>query len=320
MISLIILNWNGEKHLKECLEALRNQTYKDVEVILVDNGSTDNSVEFVRENFPEIRILALNRNMGFCKGNNEGIKKARGEYIALLNNDTKADKYWLEELYKSICKHPEIRFYTSKIVFYDDPNKIDSAGDGFGICGVPFKIGHLENSNKYSQEKVVFGACGGASLYKKDMLNDIGLLDEDFFAIYEDGDLNFRAQLKGYKCLFVPSAIVYHKGSSSIGKLSAFYVYYGQRNVEYLYIKNMPFSLIVKNGYIHLLYILLAFVYFLIKGKAIKFLMAKSDVLGNLSNLLKKRSFIQKNPKVNNSHLSSLFERKWLRTRIKGKL
>jgi hypothetical protein len=320
MISAIILNWNGKRHLKECLESLGNQTYRDFETIFVDNGSSDGSVRYVRENFPDVRILALSKNTGFSKGNNEGIKIAKGEYIALLNNDTRVDRYWLEELYGSICKHPEISFFASKIIYYDETEKIDSAGDGYAICGAPFKIGHYENRSKYSQEKIVFGACAGASLYKKEMLNDIGLLDDDFFAIYEDGDLNFRAQLRGYKCLFVPSAIVYHKGSSSIGTLSDFYVYYGQRNVEYVYIKNMPFLLILKNGYIHFFYNLLAFVYFLIKGKTIKFIQAKIDVLRNLSNLLKKRLEIQKNRKINNYYLLSLFEKRWLTTRIKGKL
>jgi len=320
MISVIILNWNGRIHLKECLDSLRYQTYKDFEVIFVDNGSTDNSVEFVRENFPDVKILTLNKNVGFSKGNNEGIKIAKSEYIVLLNNDTKVDKYWLEELYKSVCKHTEISFFASKIIYYDETEKIDSAGDGYAICGAPFKIGHYENKSKHSREKIIFGACAGASLYRKEMLDDIGLLDEDFFAIYEDGDLNFRAQLKGYKCLFVPSAIVYHKGSSSIGTLSDFYVYYGQRNVEYVYIKNMPFLLILKNGYIHFFYNLLAFVYFSIKRKTIKFIQAKIDVLRNLSNLLKKRLEIQKDRKINNYYLLSLFEKRWLTTRIKGKL
>jgi len=320
MISAIILNWNGKRHLKECLESLRDQAYRDFETIFVDNGSSDGSVEHVRENFPYVKILALGKNTGFSKGNNEGIKIAKGEYIALLNNDTRVDRYWLEELYKSICKHPEISFFASRIVFYDQPDRIDSAGDGYAICGAPFKIGHCENRSKYSQENIVFGACAGASLYRKEMLDDIGLLDEDFFAIYEDGDLNFRAQLKGYKCLFVPSAIVYHKGSSSIGKLSDFYVYHGQRNVEHLYIKNMPLLLILRNGYIHFFYNLLAFFYFSIKRKAIKFIQAKIDVLKNLPVLLKKRLVIQKRREVSNYYLLNLFEKKWLSTRIKGKL
>jgi len=320
MISVIILNWNGKRHLKECLGSLGNQTYTDFETIFVDNGSSDGSVEYVRGNFPDVRILALSKNTGFSKGNNEGIKIAKGEYIILLNNDTKVDKYWLEELYKSVCRHSEISFFASKIVFYDWPNRIDSAGDGYAICGAPFKIGHCENISKYSQENIVFGACAGASLYRKEMLKDIGLLDDDFFAIYEDGDLNFRAQLKGYKCLFVPSAIVYHKGSSSIGKLSDFYVYYGQRNVEYVYIKNMPLLLILKGAYIHFFYNLLAFCYFLIKRKGIKFIQAKIDVLKDLPNLLKKRLVIQKNRKVSHYYLLTLFEKKWLRTRVKSKL
>jgi len=181
IISIIVLNWNGKVYLKECLESLAAQTYKNFEVIFVDNGSIDGSIEYVKNNFPEVKILTLIKNTGFCKGNNEGIKISNGEYVALLNNDTKTDPYWLEELHKAILKYPSVGFYASKIIFYSDREKIDAVGDGYSFCGAGFKRGHFEHKDKYNKEEKVFGSCAGAAIYKKSMLNDIGLLDEDFF-------------------------------------------------------------------------------------------------------------------------------------------
>ncbi len=319
MISVIVLNWNGKAHLKECLDSLRNQTFKDSEIILVDNGSTDDSIEYVKNNSPEVKILALGKNTGFCKGNNEGIKISQGEYVVLLNNDTKTDPFWLEELHKAISKNPSVGFCASKIIFYDNQEKIDAAGDGYSLCGAPFKRGHSERRDKYNKEEEVFGACAAAAIYRKSMLNDIGLLDEDFFMGFEDGDLSFRAQLRGYKCLYVPKAIVFHRISATIGKLSSRQVYYGQRNVEYVYIKNMPISLIFRYFFSHLIYNIGAFLFFLLKGKGLVFLKAKLSVLRNLRILLRKRKAIQKSQKVDIVYLKKIMEKRCFAVRIKGK-
>jgi hypothetical protein len=319
MISVIVLNWNGKAYLKECLDSLRNQTFKNFEVILVDNGSTDGSIEYIKNNFPEVRILALEKNVGFSKGNNEGIKISQGEYVVLLNNDTRADRFWLEELYKAISKNPRIGFCASKIIFYSDQEKIDAAGDGYSLCGAPFKRGNFEHRDKYTKEEEVFGACAAAAIYRKSMLNDIGLLDEDFFMGFEDSDLSFRAQLRGYKCLYVPKAIVFHRGSATIGKLSNLQVYYGQRNVEYVYIKNMPTALIFRYFFFHLIYNLGAFLFFLLKGRGLVFLKAKLSVLMNLRELLKKREIIQRNRKVDNAYLRKIMGKKCFTVRIRGK-
>jgi len=320
MISVIVLNRNGKEYLKECLESLKIQTYKDFEVIFVDNGSTDDSIEYVKNNFPEVKILALGKNVGFAKGNNEGIKISQGEYIVLLNNDTKVDRFWLEELYKAISKNPSIGFCASKIIFYNDQEKIDSAGDGYSLCGAPFKRGHFEHKNKHNNKEEVFGACAAAAIYRRTMLNDIGFLDEDFFIGFEDSDLSFRAQLRGYKCLYVPKAIVFHRGSATIGKLSNLQVYYGQRNVEYVYIKNMPSFLIFRYFFSHLIYNLIGFLFFLSKGKGLFFLKAKYSVLKNLPKLFKKRKIIQNNRKVDDNYLKKIMEKKCFRVRIKGKI
>jgi len=317
-INVIVLNFNGKDFLKDCLTSLRKQTYKDFEVILVDNGSTDRSVEYVKNNFPEVRILALRKNTGFCKGNNEGIRISQSEYVVLLNNDTKADRFWLEELYNTISKNPSIGFCASKVICFNQ-EKIDSAGDGYSLCGASFKRGHFEHRNNYNKEEEVFGASASSAIYRRSMLDDIGLLDEDFFMGFEDGDLSFRAQLGGYKCLYVPKAIVLHRVSATIGKLSSRQVYYGQRNIEYVYIKNMPTPLIFRYFFSHLIYNMGAFFFFLLKGKGLHFIKAKLSVLRNLNKLLKKRKIIQKTRKVDNAYLQKIMEKRCFTVRIRGK-
>ena len=318
-ISVIILNYNGISHLKDCLDSLAKQTFNDFETILVDNGSTDNSLTFVSENYPLVQIVPLKKNRGFARGNNIGISHAKGEFIALLNNDTRVDVSWLSELYNAVTSDEQPGFCVSKVLFYDNPEVIDTAGDGISICGAPFKRGHMQSSDMFNEPGYVFGASGCAVLYRKSMLDDTGGLDDDYFAIFEDGDLSFRCQLKGYKCLYVPTAIVYHKVNSTLKKFSNFYVYYGHRNVDYLYIKNMPFSLILKYYHTRIAYTFLAFLYFSWKGKGFVFLKAKFDVFKALPDLLKKRWHIQRNRKVKVGYIDKMLDQKWLSGRIKRK-
>lgn len=318
-ITVIVLNYNGIAHLDECLSSLEKQTCRDFETILVDNGSTDGSLDIVEKRFPNVQILALKENSGFCKGNNMGISISRGRFIAFLNNDTRADTDWLQELYKSISNNDKIGFCSSKVVIYDNPDLIDTAGDGLSICGAPFKRGHLECVDRFEHGKYVFGASGSASLYRKSMLEKTGGLDEDFFAIFEDCDLSLRCQLMGYRCLYVPTAIVLHKVNSTLRPLSNFYVYYGHRNVEYFYIKNMPTALIIRYFHLHILYNALAWLYFCYKGKGFIFLKAKLDVLKNLPVLLRKRSEIQKSRKVSTRYIKQIMDKRWLSARMKKK-
>ena len=159
-ISVVVLNWNGKHFLRECFDSLRSQTFKDFETILVDNGSTDSSPDYVRQEFPEVRVIALNHNAGFAEGTNVGIRASTGEYVALLNNDTKAHPRWLESLKRTLDTHPEIGFCASKIVLYDRPDIIDSAGDLFFTCGVGENRGRWEaDRGQFVQWQPVFGAC-----------------------------------------------------------------------------------------------------------------------------------------------------------------
>lgn len=316
-ISVIIVNWNGKHHLQKCLSSLSSQTFKDFETILVDNGSTDGSVEFVKEKFAYIKIIRLERNKGFCEGNNIGFQQATGEFIALLNNDTRADKHWLQELLSAIYDKPEIGICASCIVNYFNPEILDTAGDGYDISGVGFRIGHGLSVSNYQEKRFVFGGCACAVLYRRSMLEKIGFFDEDFFATGEDIDLNFRARLSGYKCVYAPKALVSHKMNQTVGLDSDFAIYHARRNVEYTYFKNMPALLILATFPFHLLYELLTVFEAIRLGKLKIFIKAKSDFLKNLSHVLKKRRLIQQHRNITLSEVFALFSWNYLWQKIR---
>lgn len=241
MISVTIPNWNGKKYLSVCLESLRRQTHQDFEVILVDNGSDDGSVEFVKDNFPEVRIIRFDRNRGFSAAANAGIEASDGEYVALLNNDTEADSEWLEELKKGLDAHGGFGFCASKILYYDRKDLINSAGDEMSVTGYARCIGNNEiDSGQFNQVREVFGASAAAAMYRKNLFDEVGLFDEDYFAYYEDVDLSFRAQLAGYKCIYIPTAVVYHSGGGATKQFSDFDTFYIERNSLFNIIKDMP--------------------------------------------------------------------------------
>jgi GT2 family glycosyltransferase len=251
LFSVVIPNWNGAHHLPVCLDALRGQTYPLVEVIVVDNDSTDDSVALLEKGYPEVKVVPLPENRGYAGGVNAGIRVAEGEVLVVLNNDTEADPRWLEELWAALERHPEAGSATSKILLFDQRKIFNSAGDLYGVDGIPVNRGvWQEDGGQFDQEEPVFSPCGGACALRRSMLDDLaskgqqGPFDEDFFAYCEDVDLGWRAQLAGYQCLYVPSAVVYHRLSATGGgKIS----YYTGRNFLYVLAKNYPFSLFKRN-------------------------------------------------------------------------
>lgn len=245
-VSVVIPNWNGLKWLGPCLRSLRRQTYKDFEIILVDNGSADGSVAFLQTEFPEVRIVPLPVNVGFAAGMNAGIRVAEGAYIAALNNDTEADPLWLANMVSVMDEQPGFSIFACKILDFTRRDIFDSLGDGYSRSGLSFKIAaRMKDDGSLSEPFEVFGACAAACIYRKTMLDEIGLYDEDFFAYMEDVDLCIRARLAGYRCLAVPSAIVYHVGSAtSGGSASAFSVRLTTRNLLTVILKNMPAAML----------------------------------------------------------------------------
>lgn len=240
--SVIIPNFNGKAFLKACLDSLTQQTKRNIEIILVDNGSTDGSIELVNTHYPKVKIISLPFNTGFATAVNQGIKKAKGSFIAVLNNDTIVSRDWLDVLCDYLEGNPHIGFCASKITQYDNPKVFDSVGNGLMRSGRSFNVAHgVRDTGQYDNFREVFGASASAAVYRRAMLDDIGLFDEDFFMYLEDVDLSFRAQLRGHKCMYVPRANVRHHGAGTTG--SQYHkdnVYFIARNTIYVLLKDMP--------------------------------------------------------------------------------
>jgi len=246
LASIIIPNWNGIHHLPGCLDALRTQTYSQTEVILVDNGSTDGSQAFVTEHYPEVHLLELERNLGLTGGNNIGFDAARGEILVSLNNDTEAHPRFIEALVTALIEHPEAGMAAAKMLLFDRRDHIHSAGDGYGQDGIPFNRGVWQrDEGQFDEPGWIFGGCGGAVAYRRTMLDEIGMFDESFFMYCEDVDLNWRAQLAGWRCWYAPQAVVYHKLSATGGGPIA--SYYTGRNTLWVIAKNYPGALLRKH-------------------------------------------------------------------------
>ncbi len=239
LFTVVIPNWNGAHHLPDCLESLRRQTWRDFAVVVVDNGSSDDSLELLAREYPEVQRLPLGENRGFAGACNAGIRASRSPFVALLNNDTAADPRWLEEVVAAFRRHPEAGLIASKMLLFDQRDTFHTAGDFYRVDGRPGNRGVWEKDNgQYDTEEPVFSACGGSAAYRRAMLKQIGLLDEDFFFSCEDVDLAWRAQLAGWRCIYAPRAVVYHKLSATGGGATA--SFYDGRNMIYLLVKDYP--------------------------------------------------------------------------------
>jgi len=320
VISVIVVNYNGRHMIGDCLDALSKQTFQAFETIVVDNGSRDDSVSFIRENYPEVKVIVLPANYGFARANNVGIHHAKGSLIFLLNNDAAPEPSCLEILVHVMNAHPEAGSCATRMVLSYQPEILDSAGDGFSVCGAAFKRGHLELAEKYGIDEWVFGACGGAALYRLKMLEEVGLLDEAYYLVHEDSDLNFRAQMMNYPCRYASAAVVAHQCNATISSYSAGYVYFTQRNVERLFLKNVPAKLIWRMMPRHVFYNVLGFLYFLTRGKGLVFIQAKWDFLRGWKELMASRKKMKRMMRVDNESLYKKFEKNWLMTHIRSKI
>jgi GT2 family glycosyltransferase len=245
-VSIVIPNWNGAEYLPPCLESLRAQTYMRFEVIVADNASTDGSQELLRDAYPEVRLVQLPENRGFTGAANAGIEAAQGEVIVLLNNDTEVEPGWLGEVTAAFERHPEAGSVASKMLLYDRRDTFHTVGDTYSVGGLPGNRGVWEqDESQYDVEEYVFSACGGSAAYRRAMLEEVGPLDEDFFFSCEDVDLGWRAQLAGWRCVYVPGAVVYHHLAATGGDVTA--SYYNGRNYLWLIAKDYPGPLLRKH-------------------------------------------------------------------------
>lgn len=247
-ISVVIPNWNGIDSIGVCLDSLLAQTLKP-HVIVVENGSIDGSLEYIKGRYPSVELVIHEKNLGFAGGVNGGIRRSierNDDYVALFNNDAIADKDWLKELVSTLEQDKRVGAATCKLMGIDGKH-LDSTGDIYSIWGLPFPRGRGESvTNKYDELRDIFGASGGASIYRISMLREIGLFDEDFFAYYEDVDISFRAQLYGWKIRYTPTALAYHQISATSSKIKDFTTYQTIKNLPFILWKNVPGTLFWK--------------------------------------------------------------------------
>ncbi len=239
LFSIVIPNWNGAHHLPICLNALRAQTYPCFEIIVADNASTDQSMTRLRNDYPEVKVVELPTNRGFTGACNAGIRVATGTYVALLNNDTEVDPNWAAAVVGCFERHPEAGFVASKMLLFDRRDHLHTAGDFYRVDGQAGNRGAWQRDDgQFDTETYVFSACGGSSVYRRSLLDEVGLLDDDFFFSLEDMDLAWRAQMKGWRCVYAPDAVVYHHLAATGGGTTA--SFYDGRNAIYLLVKDYP--------------------------------------------------------------------------------
>ncbi len=266
-VSVIIPNYNGRSFLEDCLQSLREQSLQKFDTILVDNGSSDGSVEFTEEQFPEVKVLKLDQNYGFCRAVNLGIQAAETEYVILLNNDVQAEKNFVKEMLLGIRKHPRCFSASAQLRKMKEPDRIDDAGDYYCALGWAFALGKDKKITEYQKPGKIFASCGGAAIYRKDILDKIGLFDEKHFAYLEDIDLGYRAKIYGYENWYLPTAVVYHAGSGTTGsRYNEFKVRHSARNNVYMLYKNMPILQILLNSPLLAIGFLTKVIFFARKG------------------------------------------------------
>ena len=294
--SVIIPNWNGKVFLKRCLSSLTTQTLKDFEVVVVDNGSIDGSIEYIRKFFTKVKVIPLDKNYGFARAVNVGIKSSRAEYIVLINNDTEVDKDCLKFLVNRARKHSEVGFVAAKMLNFYRREYIDSAGDYIDEHGHADNIGYGEKDGVFfSSAKPVFLATGGGSLFKREVFEKIGYFDEDYFMYFEDVDLCLRAQLSGFKGYFEPKAKIYHIHKGSARRVSSLVEYLQFRNMTVTVLKDFPKSLfLTRLIWLRIFWVNINTIRFMAgQGYLKEALKAEVYVLSHLFSILQKRRLVQ---------------------------
>ena len=302
-VSIIVLNWNGKQYLQDCLISLSKVTYKNKEIIVVDNNSTDGSVEYITEKFPDIQVIKNKKNYGFAKGNNIGFSASKGEYILLLNNDTKVTPNFLTPLLEDFEKYPNIGCIQPQIRLFKNQQLLDGVGSYLTFTGFLYHFGYLKNRSqkKYTTQKEIFSAKGAAMLLRRVAIENVGLFDEDFFIFFEETDLCFRLWLAGYTVVYEPKSVLYHLGGGDTTSSDSYKyerrMYLSFRNMLCSYLKNfgmqnsftiLPVFICIQIGL--LIYYIVSFNFNLVK---IMFAAWYWNVI-HINSTMKKRNKVQK--------------------------
>ncbi len=282
-IAVVVVNWNAGNYLQKCLQSLKAQTLKPARVIVVDNGSTDDSIQGLEQRFENFEFIRLGENTGFAYANNFAVKAADDcDWIAFLNPDAFARPDWLKNLSEAAEKFPEYTSFGSHMFLYGS-DRMDGTGDVYHVSGVAWRRDHGMKSSEINRNQgEIFSPCAAASLISRDSFIEAGGFDEHFFCYNEDVDLSFRLRLTGHKCLYIPEAVVEHVGSATTSRYSDFAVYHGQRNLVWSYFRNMPgfwFWIYLPQ---HLLFNFASLVWYSFRGNAVAVFKAKWDALRGL--------------------------------------
>ena len=311
-ISVIIVNWNAGAYLERCLSALRKQTLPPARTILVDNNSTDGSLERVEAAFDNVEIIRLEKNAGFAMANNIAVRSAAAgsEWIALLNPDAFPEPEWLERLMKAAEASPEYSFFGSRTLMANATDLLDGTGDIYHVSGLALRRGYgAPAGNRYVVAEEVFSPCAAAALYRRDAFLEVNGFDEDYFCYFEDVDLSFRLRLAGHRCLYVPDAIVYHAGFATTERQSDFAVYHGQRNLVWTFFKDMPLPLLLLYLPQHLILNAAIIVWFSLRGQTKVILKAMWDGLAGIPHMWGKRRIVQASRKIRILELRKLMSK-----------
>jgi len=312
-VLVVIVNFNGGGLLVRSVEAVMRQTFLDYRLIIVDNASSDGSIELLRKSFPEVEVLSAGANLGFAAANNLAVRTVRGtRWIALLNPDAFPEPDWLRRLVDAARNSPNTASFASRTIDARDSTILDGAGDAYHVSGRYWRRGNrCRAMNSHLRREEIFSACAAAALYSRAAWEEVGGLDEDFFCYGEDVDLGFRLQLLGYSCLYVPEAVAFHQGSAVTGVRSDFSTYHGQRNLVWVYVKNMPPLLFWLFLPYHLALNAAALVLCALRGQGLLGIRAKVDALRGLGQALRKRSAIQLSRRSTVGQIWRLLHRGW---------
>lgn len=313
-VAAVVVNHNSGKLLEECLAALANQSFRPKKIIVVDNASTDGSADNIEIRYANTKLIRLNRNVGFAEGNNIAVAETVDcDWLALVNPDAFVESSWLQSLLDRVASYPEYAFFGSRMLSGQDRARFDGVGDVYHVSGAHWRRGHgIVEKGRYLESKEIFASCAAAALYRREAFVEVGGFDASFFCYAEDVDLGFRLRLRGYKCLYVSDAVVYHVGSAITGRRSDFTVYHGHRNLVWTYFKNMPGPLFWLYLPQHLLLNLVSIVWFALRGQARVILRAKRDAILGLPRVLRERRRVQKSRRVGAWEIRRVMAKGWL--------
>lgn len=313
-VAVIIVNFNSGALLRRCLAAVRRQRRVPDRVIVVDNASTDGSLESAEAEWPGLVVRRLDDNVGFAAANNRGLEHCTDcHWAALLNPDAFPEPGWLEALLEAAADRPDAGSFASCLIMDEDNSRLDGIGDAYHVSGLVWRIGHGRPRPSEQVRREVFAACAAAAMYRVEPLRDIGGFDESYFCYNEDVDVGFRLRLRGLRCWYVPEAVVHHVGSAVTGRHSDFSLFHGHRNLVWTFFKNMPTALLLRFMWQHLLLNLVTLLVLSVQYRTTALLRAKISAARGLPGALRQRRRIQAGRTTTNAELRDAMTRGWWR-------